>query len=160
MAGESDNQNALERRSEAALDSVPAPVVTLGKDVTPDDVDALIRLHEGGERLQQLRTVLAAWKQQQDQERSLRETYAKLLIGTLIGELALLFTGFVLVASGVLAHAAPWMAGSFLVAGLAQSSALVLAVIKYLFPEKSSDVSRLLRAILERGASPSKEEDS
>lgn len=132
-----------------AKSDVPDAVSSVGSEIRPEDVDAFIRLQEGSERLEQLRTILAAWKQQQDQERSLRETYAKLLIRTLIGELGLIFIAFLLVASGVLAHAAPWMAEAFLVAGLAQSSALVLAVIKYLFPSKSSDVSQLLRVSLE-----------
>jgi hypothetical protein len=130
-------------------------VVSTGLPVEPSDVDAWLRVREADERLHRLETVIRAWEEQQREERSLRSIYAKVLIAILGAELAAIFAAFFLVGAGLL-HPPQWMAEGFLLTGFLQSTGLVLIVVKYLFPERSSEVLRLVEASLAPSSTPDK----
>lgn len=131
----------------APLATVESGVVTsIGDRVQPTDVDGYLRVRDADERLDRLRALIKAWEEQQAEERGLRRTYAKALITILGIEIAATFVAFFLTGAGVLTSSR-WMAEVFLVGALAQSTSLVLVVVKYLFPDRSSDVLKLVETI-------------
>lgn len=121
--------------------------------VEPSDVDALLRLRDSDERLSRLRTLVRAWEEQQREERKLRRTYALLLIIILVLELLAIFVAFFLIGTGQLTPP-KWVGEGFLLAAFAQSTGLVLVVVKYLFPERSSDVLQLVITSIAAGEKP------
>lgn len=118
-------------------------VMRLGDPVGPADVSSILQMRSEEERIERLRALLKEWDLQQKEERDLRRFYAKVLLGGLGFELALVFVAFFLIAARVL-EADKWMTEGFLIGALAQTTSLVLVVTKYLFPDRSSDVLRLI----------------
>jgi hypothetical protein len=118
--------------------------------VEPSDVDAILRLRDSDERVSRLRTLIGAWEEQQREERKLRRTYALVLIIILAVELIAIFVAFFFIGTGKLTTPR-WVGEGFLLAAFAQSTGLVLVVVKYLFPERSSDVLQLVKTSIAAG---------
>ena len=59
-------------------------VVEVGDPVTSDDINNLGKLSDIQERLKHHRTIINAWKQQQDQDKKMRKLYANWLIGAML----------------------------------------------------------------------------
>ncbi len=62
--------------------------------VKPEEVDAYVKVRESSERLSRLKTFITSWEKQQEEERSLRRSYAQYLIIILAVELLLMFAAF------------------------------------------------------------------
>ncbi len=110
-----------------------AGVVEVGGEVTSEQVDNLGKLKDIQERARHRRTIVTAWKQQQDQDRKMRKTYANWLIGAMSVQVVAINVIFVLIGCGVLKFE-QWTANTFVTATFAEISALVLLVVKYPFP--------------------------
>jgi hypothetical protein len=141
--GNSQGQGLGGAEAKSAATSVVVQTLTA---VKPEDVDYLLRARESEEHAARLRTVLASWEVQQKQERELRRWCARLLVQLMGLELLAIFVAFFLMAAGKL-DPPRWTAEGFLLAAFGQSTGLVLVVVKYLFPDRSPDVLRLLLAI-------------
>ena len=122
-----------------------AAIVGVVGDVTAAElgVDDAIKLRTAHERLTRLKVLVDTWAKQQDEERTLRKAYAKALMILLCAEVVAIFIAFGLVATGVF-HVEPWVADAFLMTAFLQSVSLVLVVVKYLFPNRESEVLKIL----------------
>jgi hypothetical protein len=137
----------------AAKDKLPAKIqqaieqigveVEVGGQVTSDQTDALGKLHDIQERGKHNRTIINAWKQQQDQDRKMRKMYATWLMIAMSGQVVAVNVVFVLIGCGLLKFE-PWTANTFIMAVFTEISALVLLVVKYLFPTTSDKVLELI----------------
>lgn len=125
----------------------------VGPDVRPSDVNDVLRLRESDARLSRLRVVLNAWELQQGQERSLRDTYAKAFLVALAIELALIFAAFFLSGLDII-KSEKWAVEAFLIAALTQTTGLALVIVKYLFPQRSTDLLQLVEKTVLKDPGP------
>lgn len=95
------------------------------------------------DRSHQVRTIVKAWKDQQTQDRKMRERYANYLILALGLQSLVVNTIFVLIGCGVLTFE-PWTARTFIMSVFAEMAAMVLIVVKYLFTPSSDKVLQFL----------------
>jgi hypothetical protein len=117
----------------------PEPPASLGKNVeriggpvSPAEVDSYAKLQDVRDQSHRLRTIVKAWKDQQVQERKMRERYANLLIWGM--GIQVVFVNVIVVLIGCkLLMFEPWTAQTFIVSVFAEITALVLVVVKYLF---------------------------
>lgn len=145
----------------AAKDKLPAQiqqvaeevgVVEVGSPVTSEQIDNIGKLQNIQERIKHHRTIVNAWKQQQDQDRKMRKTYANLLMGAMSVQVIAINVIFVLIGCGILKFE-PWTTNTFIMATFAEISALVLLVVKYLFPPTTDRILDLIDRFKERGKS-------
>ena len=113
----------------------PTPTldVTISDLITTEEVANLSRLQDIRERARHHRAIVLAWRRQQDQDRRMRRVYANWLIGAMTVQIIAIHILFVLMGLGTL-NVETTMASTFIVATFAEISALVLLVVKYLFP--------------------------
>ncbi len=117
--------------------------VEVRDSVTSDDIDNLGKLSDIQERVKHHRTIVNAWKQQQDQDRKMRKLYASWLIGAMSVQVVAINVIFVLIGCSVLRFE-QWTANTFVMATFAEISALVLLVVKYLFPATTDRILDLI----------------
>ena len=110
---------------------------------TSDQVDIFGKLRDIEERIKHQRTIINVWKQQQDQDRQMRKRYANWLIGVMIVQVVAINISFVLIGLGLLKFE-PWTVNTFVMATFAEISALVLLVVKYLFPTTTDRILDLI----------------
>lgn len=143
----------------AAKDKLPAQiqqvaeevgVVEVGSPVTSEQIDNIGKLQNIQERIKHHRTIVNAWKQQQDQDRKMRKTYANWLMGAMSVQVAAINVIFVLIGCGILKFE-PWTANTFIMATFAEISALVLLVVKYLFPPTTDRILDLIDRFKDKG---------
>ena len=127
-----------------------AGVVEVGTEVTSEQIDNLGKLQNIQERAKHHRTIVAAWKSQQDQDRKMRKTYANWLMGTMSVQVFVINVIFVLIGCGVLKFE-QWTANTFVMATFAEISGLVLLVVKYLFPATTDRILDLIDRFKEKG---------
>jgi hypothetical protein len=120
-----------------------AGVEKAGGPLTNDQIDAIGKFQDIQERGKHHRTIVNAWKQQQDQDRKMRKLYATWLMLAMSVQVVVVNIIFVLIGCGVLKYE-PWTANTFVMAVFAEVSALVLLVVKYLFPSTSDKILELI----------------
>src|SRR5438477_13005173 len=84
-------------------------VQDVGKPVSSSDVDSYGKLRQIQDRSHQIRTIVKAWKDQQVQDRNMRERYATYLIVAMAMQALVVNVVFVLMGCGVLTFEA-WTA--------------------------------------------------
>lgn len=114
---------------------------TVGKSVQTisdpvADIDTL-------ERVKHHRTIVNAWKQQQEQDRKMRGMYATWLMRVTTGQIIGINIIFVLIGLGFLKYD-PWAANTFVMAVFAETSVMAVLVVKYLFPATSDKTRDLI----------------
>ena len=120
-----------------------AGVIEVGGEVTSAEIDNLSKLQDIRERAEHHRTIVAVWKSQQDQDRQMRKTYANWLMMAMSIQVLAINVIFVLIGCGVLKFE-PWTANTFVMATFAEIGALVLLVVKYLFPASTDRILDLI----------------
>ena len=117
-------------------DSLRAKVEKIGHPVSSEEIDVYGQLTSIRDRSHRLRTLVKAWKDQQTQDRKLREKYANWLMLALAIQAVIVNVAFVLLGVGLLT-VEPWTARTFIVAVFGEIAALVLLVVRYLFVPQS-----------------------
>lgn len=107
-------------------------VKAVGNPVTSEDVDLHGKLQEIKDRSHWIRSVVAAWKGQQIEDRRMRKQYATCLIILMTAQIIAINLIYVLIGCGKLTYE-PWTAKTFIMAVFAEVAALVLLIVKYLF---------------------------
>jgi hypothetical protein len=110
------------------------------------DIDHLERIEDIRNRSRKIKTVLSAWETQQKEERVLRRTYANYLLAALFLQILLINAAFFGIGLGYLA-VEKWVATTFIMAVFFEVVALVLVIVKYLFPKVGSEVLNLIEKI-------------
>lgn len=133
--------------SAVKIDLPPAlrdKVLSVGKALNSSrDIDHFGRIEEIRNRSRKVKTVLAAWETQQKEERLLRRTYANYLLFVLLLQIVLINGAFFAIGLGYLVIE-KWIATTFIMAVFFEITALVLVIIKYLFPKVGSEVLNLI----------------
>jgi len=131
----------------AAKDNLPATVQKvvekIGKPVTSAEIDEIGKLQDIQERSRHHRTIINAWKQQQDQDRKMRKMYANWLMVAMSGQIVGINVIFILIGCGLLEFQ-QWTTNTFVMSVFAEVSAMALLVVKYLFPATSDKVLDLI----------------
>jgi hypothetical protein len=112
------------------------------RDTEPPPEEVLDLLQENKERRRHRSAIVTAWKNQQTQDRAMRSRYANWLMIVMSFQILGINIIFILIGCGLLKFE-PWTANVFITAVFAEISALVLLVVKYLFPattDKSLDL--------------------
>jgi hypothetical protein len=118
-------------------------VKKIGKPVTSEEIDEFGKLKDIHERSRHHRTIINAWKQQQDQDRKMRKMYATWLMVAMSGQIAGIYVIFILIGFGFLEYQ-QWTMNTFIMSVFAEVGAMVLLVVKYLFPSTSDKVLDLI----------------
>ncbi len=118
-------------------------VTDVGAPVSSADVDTFGKLREIQDRSHQIRTVVKAWKDQQAQDRKMREQFATYLLVALGLQATIVNIVFILIGCGVLSFES-WTAKTFIMAVFAEIAAMVLIIVKYLFTPTTDTVLRFL----------------
>lgn len=127
-------------KSEPQLpDALRALVKDIGRPVTSADVDTYGRLKEIHDRSYRVRVIVKAWKDQQTQDRKMREQYARWLMLAMAVQAVIVNVAFVLMGFGLLT-VEPWTARTFIMAVFAEIAALVLLVVKYLYTPSTDKI--------------------
>ena len=134
-AAQQPDRSDLSELSESARELIRK----VGSRVKQSDVDNAIALKGAEDRSRTLIAFVDAWEDQQREERQLRKTYARVLICILSVELAAIFVAFFLLGLGVISLDR-WAAQVFLVTSLVQTASLVAIIVRYLFPNRASDL--------------------
>jgi hypothetical protein len=124
----------------AAVRRVPRKV---GGSLTSDQIDDLGKLQDIRERSKHHRTIVNAWRQQQEQDRKMRRQYATWLMVAMSLQSVAINVVFVLIGCGVLKFD-QWTTNTFIVSVFAELSTLVLLVVKYLFPSTTDKILDLI----------------
>ncbi len=124
-------------------DNLKSLVQDVGQPVSSSDLDSYGKLRQIQDRSHQVRTIVKAWKDQQAQDRTMRERYANYLIAAMGIQALTVNVVFVLMGCGVLSFE-PWTARTFIMAVFAEIAAMVLIVVKYLFTPSSDKVLQFL----------------
>lgn len=124
-------------------EALRAKVAEIGRSISPDDIDAYGKLREIRDRSHRVRAFVKAWKDQQTQDRRLREKYAHWLMIAMAVQAVVVNAAFVLLGLGVLALE-PWTARVFITAVFGEIAALVLVVVKYLFTPSGDTILKYL----------------
>jgi hypothetical protein len=111
--------------------------------VTSSDVDTYGKLREIEDRSHQVRTIIKAWKDQQTQDRRMREQYARWLMLAMAAQAFIINVVYVLMGCGVLNFEA-WTARTFIMAVFGEIAALMLLVVKYLYTPSSEKILSFL----------------
>jgi hypothetical protein len=127
-----------------------AGVAEVGPEVTREQIDKFGKLQDIQERTRHHRTIVRVWKQQQDQDRMMRKMYASWLMGAMSVQVVAINIIFMLIGCGVLKFE-QWTANTFVMATFAEISALVLLVVKYLFPATTDRILDLIDRFKETG---------
>jgi ABC-type transport system involved in cytochrome bd biosynthesis fused ATPase/permease subunit len=90
-----------------------------------------------------VRTIVDAWKKQQEEERKLRARYATWLLLAMSFQVVCLIAAFFLIGTGTL-KVEKWVATAFMVGIFGEVAAMALIVVKYLFPPVPRDIAGLL----------------
>jgi hypothetical protein len=125
-------------------DSLKNLVQNVGEPVSSADVDTYGKLRQIEDRSHQIRTIIKAWKDQQAQDRKMRERYANYLIFAMGLQALVMNVIFVLMGCDALTFE-PWTARIFIVSVFAEIASMVLIVVKYLFTPSSDKVLQFLR---------------
>jgi hypothetical protein len=120
-------------------DALRALVKDIGRPVTSEDVDTYGRLREIHDRSYRVRVIVKAWKDQQTQDRKMREQYARWLMLAMAVQAVVVNITFVLMGCGVLTFE-PWTAKTFIMAVFGEIAALVLLVVKYLYTPSTDKI--------------------
>jgi hypothetical protein len=127
-----------------ALSEDPAVVRTETPDLPEKvDEDLLDQLRENKERRRHQASIINAWRQQQIQDREMRRVYANWLMVVMSLQIVLINVIFVLIGLAILKFE-QWTANVFITAVFAEISALVLLVVKYLFPATTDKILDLI----------------
>lgn len=125
-------------------------IQSLGPPITPEDLDSHLRIREFHLRSYQLRTCIAAWKEQQDQDRKTQKYYAKWLLIVVCVQISIVNLLFTLIGLGFL-NVQEWTANTFIMSVFAEISAMVLIVVNYLFPKTQKSSAAFLDILKGRG---------
>jgi len=120
-------------------------VEAVAEPISPTEIDVYGRWQEIENDSFRVRTVLNAWKQQQTQDREMRRKYANWLMLAMGLQMASVNLIFILLGCQVLAFE-PWTANTFIMSVFAETAALVLFVVKYLFARPEDTVLKLIPA--------------
>lgn len=121
-------------------------VVRIGNPVTTSEVDTYKELRAADDRSLKLRTILDAWQQQQNQDRDMRKTYGRWLLIALFVQMLLVNASFIMIGFKVMSVDA-WVAKTFIVAVFAELAAMIVIIVKYLFPDKSDAIVNILEKL-------------
>jgi hypothetical protein len=98
---------AVKKGDSRLPESLQALVKDLGRPVSPEDIDTYGRLQEIQDRSHRVRAIVKAWKDQQTQDRKLREKYAHWLIIAMAVQAVVVNLVFVLLGLSVLVAGLP-----------------------------------------------------
>jgi hypothetical protein len=127
--------------------SIRDKVLSIGRPLhSSRDIDHFERIEDIRNRGRKLKTVLTAWETQQKEERGLRRTYANYLLAALFLQILLINGAFFGIGAGYLV-VEKWVATTFIMAVFFEVVALVLVIVKYLFPKVGSEVLNLIEKI-------------
>jgi hypothetical protein len=112
--------------------SLAAIVDRIEGPVSPADVDIYGKLRNIRDQSHRVRTIVNAWKRQQDEERQLRKDYAQKLIVAMIAQSIFVNVVFFCIGRGWLSYE-PWTAKIFIMAVFAQIASMVFFILRYLF---------------------------
>ena len=127
-------------------DSVREKVLSVGTDVTSDDVDTYGRIQEITDKSKKQSTILEAWERQHSEERKLRKTYAQWLLIGLFVQMLLVNAAFLAIGLKWI-QVDKWVASAFILAVFSEIASMTFFIIKYLFPKVSSDVLATLEKL-------------
>ncbi len=113
------------------------------RPISAEDVATYGKLREIEDRSHRLRAIVKAWKDQQTQDRKLREKYAHLLMIAMAIQAVFINIAFLLIGFGLLV-VEPWTARTFMMAVFAEMAAMVLLVVKYLFTPSGDAILKYL----------------
>jgi hypothetical protein len=104
----------------------------VGEVITPEKVSLYKEVREVHQWHETERIRVAAWKEQQIQDREMRKNYATWLLIAMSFQVVAINVVYVLMGLKYLEFQ-PWTANTFIMSVFAQIAALVLVVVKYLF---------------------------
>lgn len=109
--------------------------------------------------LSQQRAILEAWESQQNDDRKLRKRYANWLLGLVSIQVFLMSAAFFALGLGYLKFQEV-VAEVFMVGTFTEISALVLIVVRYLFPSGSNQLPGAISPPSKRGTDDQEEQHS
>lgn len=109
-------------------------VTEVGKQVSAEEVDTFGRLRQIEDSAYRNRASISAWEKQQDQERDLRRTYGKWLLGGVFTQGFIINVFFVLIGLHRI-EVDKWVATSFIVGVFAEITTMTTIVVRHLFPD-------------------------
>jgi hypothetical protein len=137
---------AVEQETREAL-------ATVGHPAKHEDLEVLGRYKERIGRSRNIAKVLGEWKNQQVQDRALRDRYARYLIWLMAFQILCINVIYLLMGCRVLVYD-PWASSSFTMGVFVELTALVLVVVKYLFQSSSDKILDLVHSRTKQMGTP------
>lgn len=122
---------------------IKAKISEIGSEVTSKDLESYGKLKEIEDRSFRLRKIIDAWEKQHTEERNMRKGFAKAILFALFIQIVSINIAFFLIGFNKI-HVEQWVANTFIIAVFTEISAMVFAIVKYLFPEKGNEILQLL----------------
>lgn len=130
----------------------PSFVEYIGRAVTPDEVDTYGKLMEIEDSSHINRTFISAWEKQQNQERALRNSYAKWLLIAVFVQAILINIVFFFIGFGVIV-VEHWVATSFILGVFAEITTMTTIIVRHFFPGQKWGISDTPPRVSRRGGS-------
>lgn len=130
------------------LNSIPpelrAQVEAVGPPVGPGELESFERVTRARDQSYKLQTLVTAWKLQNEAERGLRQKVAWYILGALGLQILLVNVCYFLIGFNVL-HVDADLSKLFVLAVFAEVAAMVLIVLRYLFPQVGNEFLQLIK---------------
>ncbi len=127
-------------------DENAAGLVSSISPLTVNPIDDKIKDRAARDKSSVLKTVVAAWKDQQKEERTMRGNYARLLLWALFSQIFLVNIAFFLLGFGCL-KVDEWTARVFIMAVFGEISGMVFFIVKYLFAKGDDGIMKLIEKL-------------
>ena len=113
-------------------------------NVSYEEIDVYSKLKQTEDKSFRLHAIISAWEKEQDLDRGLRNKYSLALICFFGFEIILASTLMILISFKII-DVKEWIVNVFFAGVFTQTSALVITVVKYLFPEIKIEFLKLIK---------------
>jgi hypothetical protein len=121
-------------------------VTSVEGNVTKEEIDTWGRYQEIQDKSYRMRSIIETWRGQQELDRRLRKIYATIMVIALFIEIVFSFTVILLIGYEKI-RIDQWVANVFFTAVFAQTAAMIMAIVKYLFPPTNVEFLKLLEKV-------------
>ncbi|HEU4965367.1 MAG TPA: hypothetical protein VFV52_16190 [Bacilli bacterium] len=120
-------------------------------DIEPGQLlDAYKAVNEASDKRFKLKKVLAIWRLQQKNDRTIRKSVVYMVTGALLFEIFVAFLAFFCIGFGWIHITDPWIGRTFFVTVLGHVIAILTIIVRNLFPERNTDNLADITAIVEK----------
>jgi hypothetical protein len=121
-------------------------ILRVGSEVTTKELEVYERKLAADDKSYRMRQILGVWKEQQNQDRTMRRLYGNILLFFMGGEILLSIILIFLIGSKCMNYD-EWVINIFFVGVFTQVSSFIIVIVKYLFPDIKEEFIKVIERL-------------